>query len=128
MEPLLPEDEWAKNVGSESYPVSFLHEYAVGLIWDLLHTQKGPVKLPTMDGSRSGDVVADIDRIIIPDALQSVAGYIPGNTRTETPCKFPSTGYQRWVLLHHERRLRGKACTRDRNGYAGATRCCKAGL
>ena len=77
MEPLLPEDEWTKNVGSESYPVSFLHEYAVGLIWDLLHTQKGPVKLPTMDGSRSGDVVADIDRIIIPDALQSVAGYIP---------------------------------------------------
>lgn len=56
----------AKNVGSESYPVSFLHEYAVELIWDLLHTQKGPVKLPTMDGSWSGDVVANIDRIIIP--------------------------------------------------------------
>ena len=46
MEPLLPEDEWTKNVGSESYPVTFLHEYAVGLIWDLLHTQKGPGKTP----------------------------------------------------------------------------------
>jgi hypothetical protein len=54
MEPLLPEDEWTKNVGSESYPVSFRHEYAVGLIWDLLHTQKGPV--PWIGASKAPDI------------------------------------------------------------------------
>ena len=74
---LLPDAEWSKNVGSESYPVSFLHEYAVGLIWDLLHAQTGPVELPTIDGGRSRDVMADIDQVIIPDALQAIAGYIP---------------------------------------------------
>ena len=77
MRRLLPEDEWSRNVGSPSYPVSFLHEYAVGLIWDLLHTKQGPIELPTTDGGRSDDVLANIDQIIIPDALQSIAGYIP---------------------------------------------------
>ncbi len=77
MKRLLPEAEWSKNVGSESYPVSFLHEYAVGLIWDLLQVRTSPVELPTIDGDRSCDVMADIDQIIMPDALQAVAGYIP---------------------------------------------------
>ena len=74
---LLSEAGWSRNVGSESYPVSFLHEYAVGLIWDLLHLRRGAVGLPIMDGGRSADVMADIDQIIMPDALQSIAGYIP---------------------------------------------------
>ena len=77
MRPLLQETEWLKNVGSASYPVSFLHEYAVGLIWDLLHEHEGPVKLPTVDGGLTSDLMDGIDQIIIPDALQAVAGYIP---------------------------------------------------
>ncbi len=77
MKRLLTESEWSRNVGSENFPVSFLHEYAVGVIWDLLHTTAGPVELPTIDGSRSDDVLEGIDRIIIPDALQSIAGHIP---------------------------------------------------
>ncbi len=77
MEPLLTENEWFRNVGTENYPVSFLHEYAVGLIWDLLHTTEGPVELPTLEGPASGNVLADTDKVILPDALQSTAGYIP---------------------------------------------------
>lgn len=77
MKRLLPEAEWSKNVGSQGYPVSFLHEYSVALIWDLLHTHPGPIELPTIDGSLSGDVLAGTDQIIIPDALQAIAGCIP---------------------------------------------------
>ena len=77
MKPSLQEAEWLKNVGSANYPVSFLHEYAVGLIWELLHDHEGPVKLPTVDGGLTSDLMDGIDQIIIPDALQAVAGYIP---------------------------------------------------
>ena len=77
MKRLLSEKEWSRNVGTAGFPVSFLHEYAVGLIWDMLHTASGPLELPTMDGGRSCDVCAGIDQIIIPDALQSIGGYTP---------------------------------------------------
>ena len=33
---MLTDKEWSRNVGTEAFPVSFLHEYAVGLIWDIL--------------------------------------------------------------------------------------------
>ena len=77
MKPMLSEKEWSRNVGTAGFPVSFLHEYAVGLIWDLLHTASGTLELPTMDGGRSSDVRDGIDQIIIPDALQSIGGYTP---------------------------------------------------
>ena len=75
---MLTEEEWSRNVGSGAYPVSFLHEYAVGLIWDiLLHSGRGPVQLPLLDGTFSEDLMDGVDKVIIPDALQSIAGYIP---------------------------------------------------
>ena len=77
MKPMLNVKEWSRNVGTAGFPVSFLHEYATGLIWDMLHTASGPLELPTMDGGRSFDVRDGIDQIIIPDALQSIGGYTP---------------------------------------------------
>ena len=74
---MLAEKEWNRNVGTGAYPVSFLHEYAVGLIWDKLHLNLGPVTLPTLDGSISENVMERVDRVIVPDALQSIAGVIP---------------------------------------------------
>lgn len=71
------EREWSRNVGTEAYPVSFLHEYAVGLIWDFLHANAGPVHLPLLDGSLTDNVMDGVDKAIIPDALQSIAGYVP---------------------------------------------------
>ena len=71
------EHEWNRNVGTPSYPVSFLHEYAVGLIWDLLHLNDGPVPLPTIDCNLAEDVMDGVDQVVIPDALQSIAGFIP---------------------------------------------------
>ena len=75
--PMLNEKEWSRNVGTSSYPVTFLHEYAVGLIWDMLTAKTGTVQLPTLDGSLSEDLMTGVDRVIIPDALQAIAGYIP---------------------------------------------------
>ena len=73
---MLTRDKWNRNVGTSEHPVSFLHEYAVGLIWDRLH-QESPVALPTVQGTLFEDVMAGVDKVIIPDALQSVAGCIP---------------------------------------------------
>ena len=77
-EPMRTEKDWARNVGSEGFPVSFLHEYAVGLIWDrLVHSNNRPVQLPLLDGTISSNLLEDVDKVIIPDALQSIAGTIP---------------------------------------------------
>ena len=78
-EEMLSGKEWSRNVGSENWPVSFLHEYAVGLIWDMLHfnLKHREVQLPTLDGSDSGNVLADVDAVILPDVLTSVAGFVP---------------------------------------------------
>ena len=77
MKKMLDKEEWSRNVGTPSYPVSFLHEYAIGLIWDLFHTVSGVLELPTINGERSSDVHDGTDQIIIPDALQSIGGYTP---------------------------------------------------
>ena len=74
---MLSEKEWFQNVGSEGYPVSFLHEYAVGLIWDLLQSGAAPIHLPLLDGTQSVNLMEGVDKVIIPDALQSIAGFIP---------------------------------------------------
>ena len=75
--PMRSEKDWSRNVGTGTYPVSFLHEYAVGLIWDQLHLNSGAVTLPTLDGNISEDVMSGVDKVIIPDSLQSIAGFIP---------------------------------------------------
>lgn len=75
---LRTEKEWSRNVGTESFPVSFLHEYAVGIIWDMLvHSNSDSVHLPLLDGTVSRNLMEDVDKVIIPDALQSIAGKIP---------------------------------------------------
>ena len=80
MKDLLTAEQWKRNVGTESYPVTFLHEYAVGLIWDLLQTalkDNEPIKLPLIDGAMSENVLDDVAQISFPDSLQAIGGYIP---------------------------------------------------
>ena len=88
---MLSSESWNKNVGTENYPVSFLHEYAVGLIWDMLsnrwdgrsespaektkggrRSNDGQVQLPTLSSELSGNVLEGVDKVVIPDPLQPI--------------------------------------------------------
>jgi hypothetical protein len=73
---MLTEAEWSRNVGTPAFPVSFLHEYAVGLLWDRLHSV-GPVVVTTMDGNASSDLKEGADRVVIPDSMQPIGGCVP---------------------------------------------------
>lgn len=73
---MLSDAEWSRNVGTQAFPVSFLHEYAVGLLWDRLHG-RDPVVVKTMDGEMSGDLKSGADRVVIPDSMQPIGGCIP---------------------------------------------------
>ncbi len=73
---MLSEAEWSRNVGSQAFPVSFLHEYAVGLLWDRLHGSE-PVIVTKMDGNVSDDLKEGADRVVIPDSMQPIGGCIP---------------------------------------------------
>ena len=73
---MLSEAEWSKNVGTQAFPVSFLHEYAVGLLWDRLQ-DRDAVVVRTMDGELSGDLKVGVDRVVIPDSMQPIGGCIP---------------------------------------------------
>ena len=74
--PMLTEAEWSRNVGTQAFPVSFLHEYAVGLLWDRLHGRQ-PVIVKTIDGRETGDLRQGVDRVVIPDSMQPIGGCIP---------------------------------------------------
>lgn len=73
---MLSEAEWSRNVGTQAFPVSFLHEYAVGLLWDRLHGRE-PVIVTTMDGNQTGDLKQGVERVVIPDSMQPIGGCIP---------------------------------------------------
>ena len=73
---MLSESEWSRNVGTQAFPVSFLHEYAVGLLWDKLHG-RDPVVVTTMEGTESSDLRQGVDRVVIPDSMQPIGGCIP---------------------------------------------------
>ena len=73
---LLPETEWNRNVGTPAFPVSFLHEYAVGLLWDRLQGND-KVIVKTLDGCMSGNLLNGADRVVIPDSMQPIGGCIP---------------------------------------------------
>lgn len=73
---MLSEAEWSRNVGTHSFPVSFLHEYAVGLLWDALQGRDA-VEVKTIDGSMSGNLMEGVDRVVIPDSMQPIGGCIP---------------------------------------------------
>ena len=74
--PMLTEAEWSRNVGTQSFPVSFLHEYAVGLLWDALQG-KDAVIVKTMDGNMSRNLKEGVARVVIPDAMQPIGGVVP---------------------------------------------------
>ncbi len=73
---MLTEAEWSRNVGTPAFPVSFLHEYAVGLLWDALHSSNS-VAVKTIDGSMSNNLMAGVERVVIPDSMQPIGGCIP---------------------------------------------------
>ncbi len=73
---MLSEDEWTRNVGTAAFPVSFLHEYAVGLLWDALQSGN-EVVVKTIDGNMSGNLNEGAERVVIPDAMQPIGGCIP---------------------------------------------------
>ena len=73
---MLSEEEWSRNVGTAAFPVSFLHEYAVGLLWDALQNES-EVFVKTIDGTKSGNLKEGVDKVVIPDAMQPIGGCIP---------------------------------------------------
>ena len=73
---LLSDKDWRRNVGSEAFPVSFLHEYAVALIYDQL-IFGSEVHLPLLDGDRSANVMEGVGHVNCPDSLQAIGGYLP---------------------------------------------------
>ena len=90
MSTLLPDpNDWHRNVGSPGNPVSYLHEYAVGLLWDRLSLAledrslisgkvHGDVRVVMANGETSGNLLADdVDKVVLPDSLQPIGGYIP---------------------------------------------------
>ena len=76
MKEMLSRDRWSRNVGTGGFPVSFLHEYAVALIYDRL-SLRGQLKLPLLNGEWSGDVLEGVANVGIPDSLQPIGGYLP---------------------------------------------------
>ena len=76
MSQMLSDQEWRRNVGTEAYPVSFLHEYSVALIYDQL-ILGSDVQLPLLNGERSGNVMEGVGHVGFPDSLQAIGGYLP---------------------------------------------------
>ena len=76
MSQMRSDEEWNRNVGTRAYPVSFLHEYAVALIYDQL-IFGSDLQLPLLDGERSGNVIKDVGHVAFPDSLQAIGGYLP---------------------------------------------------
>ena len=71
---LISEDKYELNTVRDP---GYRHRYTVALLWDLLTLREGPVCLPLLNGDVSGDLMDGIDKVIKPDELQSVGGYIP---------------------------------------------------
>ena len=66
---------WTNNVGTPENPVSYLHEYAVALIWDRLNA--GGCFVKTTSGEYEHVSVPKSGRIAIPDELTPIAGMAP---------------------------------------------------
>ena len=78
MQEMLSQEEWNRNVGTENYPVSFLHEYAVGLIWDFLkHPDERWQDSKAIAGTVWDGLLVGVSQVVIPDSLQPIGGYIP---------------------------------------------------
>ena len=68
--------KWTKNVGTPDYPVSYLHEYAVALIWDRL-SAGGCFVRTTSSNEYEHISVPEGGRIAIPDELTPIGGMVP---------------------------------------------------
>lgn len=67
---------WQTNVGTHEHPVSYLHEYAVAMIWEAIHTSDA-VYICDEGGGLSCNLKDGMARVDIPDATTAVAGFIP---------------------------------------------------
>ena len=67
--------KWTKNVGTPDHPVSYLHEYAVALIWDRLNA--GGCFVRTTANEYEHISVPKGGRVGIPDELTPIAGMVP---------------------------------------------------
>lgn len=67
--------KWTKNVGTPDHPVSYLHEYAVALIWDRLSA--GECFVRTTSNKYEHLIVPTGGRIAIPDELTPIGGMVP---------------------------------------------------
>lgn len=69
---------WKVNLGTPEQKVSYLHEYAVALIWEALHSDgSSPVYMRTNTGKLSGNLKEGMERVDIPDALTHIGGMMP---------------------------------------------------
>lgn len=68
--------KWTRNVGTPDHPVSYLHEYAVALIWDRLRVGGCFVKT-TSSNEYEHISVPKGGRIAIPDELTPIGGMVP---------------------------------------------------
>ena len=67
---------WQTNVGTQEHPVSYLHEYAVAMIWEALHSHR-EVRIRNEDGTLSDNLNEGMARVGIPDATTAIANSIP---------------------------------------------------
>lgn len=69
------------NVGSQNNPVSYLHQRAVGLLWDVLQTaliqHHAEVCVVLPDGKKSHDLMEGVGLVKIPGEWDSVGGIVP---------------------------------------------------
>ncbi len=75
----MPKIDWMANVGSWNNPVSLLHEYAVGLIYDRIRyglRYGKPVRLMT-DNGISGDITRGASEVRVPDEWTAIGGFYP---------------------------------------------------
>lgn len=69
---------WKINLGTPEQQVSYLHEYAVAMIWEALHSDgSSPVYLKTKTGELSSNLKEGMARVDIPDALTHIGGMLP---------------------------------------------------
>ena len=66
---------WGSNVGSDSHPVTYLHEYAVALLWETVETYGGCF-VNTMTGWEQV-FKHSVASLIVPTDLQAVGGLVP---------------------------------------------------
>ena len=71
---------WFENVGTQNYPVSRLHEHAIAVLWDELQyglERNTPVRVKTVSGEISGDLLDGITRVAVPTHKTPVLGKLP---------------------------------------------------